>query len=155
VTERRKLHFANTEAVAADVGKLRAGYRQLGSWSLPQTCWHLKKALDFSMRAGPYDPMRGGLGKWILMRGILLVGRLPTGVYAPERITPAKDVPESAIDEFLTTLETLKNHKGEFAPHPRLGTLSRRSFYKLHLIHCAHHLGFLIPTNGLANGRQA
>jgi hypothetical protein len=148
VAERRKLHFADTDAVAADVGRLRAGYSQLGSWSLPQTCWHLKKALDFSMRAGPYDPVRGGFLRWMLVRGILLFGRLPSGVYAPERITPAKDVPESATDEFLATLGTLKDFKGEFAPHPRLGTLSRRSFYKLHLIHCSHHLGLLIPTNG-------
>lgn len=148
VTERRKLHFADTDAMAADVGRLRAGYRQLGNWSLPQTCWHLKKALDFSMRPGPYEPVRGGFLRWVMIRGILLMGRIPSGMYAPERITPTKDVLDAATDEFLTTLELLKNYKGEFAPHPRLGNLSRRSFYKLHLIHCAHHFSFLLPTSG-------
>jgi hypothetical protein len=100
------------------------------------------------MRPGPHDPVRGGLGRWLLAKGILVVGRLPSGVYAPERITPAKDVPESATDEFLTALEDLKNYKGEFAPHPKLGKLSHRSFMRLHMIHSAHHLGFLTPTSG-------
>jgi len=100
------------------------------------------------MRLGPYEPVRGGLMRWLMVRAILITGRIPAGAYAPERITPAKDVGEAAIDEFLTALEELKDYKGEFAPHPRLGTLKRGGYFKLHLIHCAHHLGFLTPTTG-------
>jgi hypothetical protein len=147
VSERRKLHFADTNAVAADIGRLRAGYTRAGNWSLPQACWHLSKALRFSMRPGPWDPVHPGKTRWLLPV-ILIAGRIPSGVHAPERVTPASDVPDAAIDEFLTALEELKHYKGEFAPHPKFGTIKRRGFYKLHLIHCAHHFGFLTPTTG-------
>jgi hypothetical protein len=148
VSERRRLHFADTNQVATEVGRLRVGYSRAGEWSLPQTCWHLSKAICFSMRPGPWDPVRGGFLRWMMQKIILISGKIPSGMYAPERITPPKETGDAAIDEFLTDLETLKNYKGEFAPHPKLGKLSHRSFYKLHLIHCAHHLGFLTPTNG-------
>jgi hypothetical protein len=148
VTERRRLHFADTNAVAEEVGRLRAGYSQAGNWSLPQVCWHLTRAIRFSMRPGPYEPVRGGLIRWLMVRAVLITERIPAGAYAPERITPGKDVGDAAIDEFLTTLEELKDYRVEFAPHPRLGNLSHRGFFKLHLIHCAHHLGFLMPTSG-------
>jgi hypothetical protein len=148
VSERRRLHFADSDAVAAEVARLRSGCTQAGNWSLAQVCWHLNKAVRFSMRPGPHEPVRGGIMRWLLLRAVLTVQRIPAGAYAPERITPGKDVPDAAIDEFLATLEELKNYKGEFAPHPRLGKMSRGSFIKLHLIHCAHHLGFLTPTTG-------
>jgi hypothetical protein len=111
------------------------------------TCWHLGKAIRFSMRPGPWEPVNAGAMRWLL-KLILIVGKIPSGVHAPERVTPTNDVPDAAIDEFLTALEDLKNYKGEFAPHPKFGPVKRRSFYKLHLIHCAHHFSFLLPTSG-------
>jgi hypothetical protein len=75
-----------------------------------------------------------------------MVGRFPEGVKAPNRVVPQADTPDSAIDDFLQLLQKLKEFKGEFAPHPRLGHVGHDDFIRLHLIHCAHHLSFLWPT---------
>jgi hypothetical protein len=148
VSERRTLKFADADAVAAEVRRLRAGYTQAGEWSLPQACWHLNKAIRFSMNPPPQVKMtKPGLIRKMQLMAILIVGRIPAGAHAPEKITPTKDVPESAIDEFLVTLNDLNNFKGEFAPNPLFGQLSRGRYMRLHLVHCAHHLGFLSATN--------
>jgi hypothetical protein len=76
-------------------------------------------------------------------------GRIPAGQAGSKRIMPPDDTPESAIDGFLEALDVLKNFKGEFSSNPRLGKMSHKAYKRLHLIHCAHHFGFLIPTGGV------
>jgi hypothetical protein len=120
-----------------------------GNWNLPQICWHLDKALRASMRPGPHDPAPPSFVQKMQLKAILAVGRIPGGVKAPERVVPAKDVPEASIDEFLEALEMLKQFKGPFAPHRMLGEIEHDKFMRFHLIHCAHHLSLLSPTNPL------
>jgi hypothetical protein len=146
VRDRRRLKFADADAVAADVRDLREGYSKCGNWTLEQACWHLAKALRASMRPPPYDPVESSLIKKVQLRAILLAGRIPSGVRAPEHIVPPGDVPESAIDDLLAALEELKQFKGEFAPHRMLGNVKHDDFVRLHMIHCGHHLGLLHPT---------
>lgn len=148
MSERRTLKFANADAVAAEVGRLRKGYNRSGEWSLPQICKHLDVAMRFSMKP-PKErkpPRKVGFLQWTQLRVILLTGRIPAGFPAPERIIPPDDTPESAIDEFLAALREWENFTGEFNPHPMLGQMSHREGVRLHLIHCAHHLGFLSPA---------
>jgi hypothetical protein len=146
VSDRRKLKFADADAVAAEVKRLRKGYRKTGEWSLPQMCQHLDKAIRFSMKPAPDRKVKRGPVKWAQLKAILMVGRLPSGIKAPDRVIPPVDTPDSAIDEFLGALEELKNFKGEFGPHPMLGRIKHRDFVRLHLVHCAHHFGFLSPA---------
>jgi hypothetical protein len=146
VTERRKLKFADTEAAAAEVERLRKGYTVVGEWSLPQMCRHLDMAIRYSMKPAPERKNEITFLQWVQLRLILAFGRIPAGIAAPKRICPPDDTPEAAIDEFLEALREMKDFKGEFAPHPRLGKIKRRQYIRLHLIHCAHHLGFLRPV---------
>jgi hypothetical protein len=145
VSDRRTLKFAGADDVAADVKRLRPGYRQAGSWNLPQISWHLDKAIRFSME--PRPPIAPSLVQKMQLKAILAIGRIPNGVQAPERVQPPPDTPESAIDEFLEALVILKDFKGEFAPHRMLGSMDHDQFMRLHLIHCAHHISFLSPTS--------
>jgi len=148
------LKFADADAVAAEVRRLRSGYTQAGNWNLRQTCWHLNKAVRFSMQGGstgsPGSASPGSAAKrslqWATARIVLITGWVPTGVSAPQRVIPPTDAPESAIDEFLAALAELKRFSGEFGVHPRFGRLSRDQYMRLHWIHCSHHLGFLTPT---------
>ena len=142
---RRKLKFADTDAVAAEVRRLRSGYRKIGEWSLPQACWHLETAIRLSMQPHPQKDFKAGLGRKVLLLAILIIGRIPAGAHAADIVTPAKEVPESAIDDFVGVLEKLKDFTGEFAPNPMFGRLTHGQYVRLHLIHCAHHLGFLVP----------
>lgn len=146
MTERRKLKFADTEAAAAEVERLRKGYTVVGEWSLPQMCRHLDMAIRYSMKPAPERKNEITFLQWVQLRLILAFGRIPAGIAAPKRICPPDDTPEAAIDEFLEALREMKDFKGEFAPHPRLGKIKRRQYIRLHLIHCAHHLGFLRPV---------
>jgi hypothetical protein len=133
------------DEVAGEVDRLKRGYEKVGEWNLPQTCKHLELAIRYSMQPAPERKNTQTWTQWILTRGILLVRRIPAGQAAAKRIEPPEDVPESAISGFLESLQELKNFRGEFSPHPRLGKMKRRDYVKLQLIHCAHHFGFLIP----------
>jgi hypothetical protein len=147
VSQRRRLKFADVDAVAAEVGRLRKGYTRAGNWSLPQACRHLQWAMQYSMKPAPERKnVETTRFQWVLLKIILASGKIPAGVQTPERIVPTEDTPEAAIDEFLAALEELKNFTGEFSPHPLLGPIKRRDYVRLHLIHCAHHLGFLSPV---------
>jgi hypothetical protein len=145
VSERRKLKFANSDAVAAEVGRLRKGYTAVGEWSLPQMCKHLDMAIRFSMKPAPERKNKTTISQWVLLKLILLFGRIPSGIYAPKRIIPSDDTPDSAIDEFFGALKEMDEFTDEYAPHPRFGKVKRKDYVRLHLIHCAHHLGYLSP----------
>ena len=146
MTERRKLKFADTAAAAAEVERLRKGYTQVGEWTLPQACKHLDMAIRYSMKPAPGRNIKKTFVKWGLLRLILGLGRIPAGIAAPKHINPPDETPDSAIDDFLGALREMKDFTGEFAPHPMLGKIKRRQYVRLHLIHCAHHLGFLRPV---------
>jgi hypothetical protein len=147
VSERRKLKFACTEEAAAEAERLRKGYRKLGEWSLPQMCRHLALAIRYSMQPAPERKDTQTLAQWLLLKIILLFKRIPSGQANSKRITPPDEVPDSAIDEFKDAMKEMDEFKGEFSPHPRLGKIKHKDYVKLHLIHCAHHFGFLIPTS--------
>ena len=151
MSARRRLKFADVDAVAAEVRRLRPGYSQAGNWNLRQICWHLNKAVRFSMQRGaaslPGSPAKRAV-QWTTLRIVLATGWIPAGVSAPQRVVPAADAAETAIDEFLASLLELKEYSGEFGIHPRFGRLSRDQNMRVHCIHSAHHLGFLTPTDG-------
>jgi hypothetical protein len=148
VSERRHLNFADAQSVAIEVRNLRAGYRQTGSWSLPQVCWHLNQAMRYGMARYSGLPVSDDPAKQEIVERVLSSGRISAPVKAPERALPPADAPESIIDEFLERLGTLKDFPGPFAPHPVFGQVETEKAKRLVLIHCAHHLGFLIPTGG-------
>lgn len=149
MSERRKLKFATTEEAAAEVERLRKGYKQLGEWSLPQMCRHLELAIHYSMQPAPERKNETKFTQWLLLKIILLFKRIPAGQANSKRITPPDEVPESAIDEFKDELKKMDEFKGEFSPHPMLGKIKHKDYVKLHLIHCAHHFGFLVPENSV------
>jgi hypothetical protein len=59
---------------------------------------------------------------------------------------PPANVPESTIDDLIASLKQLKAYKGEIAPHRLFGHIPDAEARKLNLIHCAHHLSYLVPT---------
>jgi len=143
---RRPLKFADPDAVTAEVRRLRAGYERAGNWSLEQTCWHLNKAMYYSMQPGPHDPARVGLVRRLQLKVILAMELIPRGRQAPQRVLPPDQPEESVIDEFLITLQALKTFPGPFAPHRMFGKMDDKKFFRFHMIHCAHHFGFLAPA---------
>ena len=157
-TARRRegLSFNSEDDVAADVRLLRRGYARAANWSLPQVCYHLERIMQIRMAPGPHPPntpeqdARQGL-----FREIMRSGRIPDGLKAPEAVMPPAEVGEDAIDALLATLETFKRFPGPIAPHRLFGQQSDADSRKQNLIHCAHHLSFLVPTAAPASPASA
>jgi hypothetical protein len=146
--KRRQLAFDDFSQVWADIQNLLAqGYTRVGKWSLGPMCDHLALALDGSIDGFAYMP------PWyfrIVARQILPVilwrKRFPTGAKLPERFEPTADISdEIGAQRFAERLGRFENHHGAMALHPFFGKLSNQRWRKLHLIHCAHHLSFLLP----------
>jgi hypothetical protein len=146
----RTLHFETAQQVIDDVTHLRAaGYSKSGSWSLPQICWHLHATTSFIMRPGPHpEPTPEQLANRARLHSILSTNQLPAGIQAPDAVTPPPDAPDSAVDDFLATLDRLQSFPGPFAPHRLFGRLSNDEARRLVLIHSAHHLSHLVPHQG-------
>jgi hypothetical protein len=145
---RRLIRYANEDEAIADVERLRKGYTQIGGWSLPQMAWHLNLAVRARMKPGPHPPdspeqiARRPMAQHVLSMN----GYLPDGITAPEPMQPPADAPDTSVDDLITALRELKGYTAEIAPHRLFGRLPDADARRLNLIHCAHHLSYLVPT---------
>jgi hypothetical protein len=64
----------------------------------------------------------------------------------PATIPRPDDMPDpEAVKKLVATVDRFKRHQGPFHASPLFGVLDRETLEKLQLIHCAHHLSFLVP----------
>jgi hypothetical protein len=147
---RRHLRFSHSDEVVADVTRLRhAGYTRLGNLDLAQICTHLADASDayidgFSIKVPWW--MRLFVAP-IFKRIVLGFSWIPAGVRVPDDFMPRPggDV-DASIERLQKCLARFDAHQDPFSLHPFLGRLTPAEYRKLSLLHCAHHLGFLMPN---------
>jgi hypothetical protein len=143
------LIFFSSDQVLADVARLRAaGYTSVGKLDLAQICTHLADSCDGYVRGFDIE------GPWYMRRLLAPVVRwtvltfnwIPTGIRLPDGFMPGSggDADE-AIARLRRELERFDGYRGECALHPFLGRMTLSQYRKLNLLHCAHHLSFLIP----------
>ncbi len=151
--ERRVLEFADFGEVLSDVENLYAnGYEQRGQWDLAQVCDHLAMWVMFSMEGFP----RAGLPmRWLLWSIRIFTGRrelrrvLESGTMTPggptfrSTVFPAQRDPAEALKRLKRTVTKFESFSGSHHSSPVYGPLTHEQWRRLHLIHCAHHLGFL------------
>lgn len=71
---------------------------------------------------------------------------MKTGVTTPQNPLPIPEGDEAAAADRLKQLvDRFQSSTGELRPSPFFGALTRQQSNDLHLIHCAHHLSFLLP----------
>ena len=63
----------------------------------------------------------------------------------PETIPAPGGDEAAAVERLRQALARLQAHEGMFKPSPLCGPLDRETWLRLHLLHCSHHLSFLIP----------
>jgi hypothetical protein len=147
--DRRDLDFKDLDALAADVqGLTDNGYERAGKWDLAQTCEHLTTAMVQSMDGfsfqGPWL-VRKVIGP-IFFKRLTKTRKIKAGINAPLGfVFEPGDDQVSAVDQFQQALTRVKQHQGDFQPHPIFGRLTPEQIRQFHLIHSAHHLSFLIP----------
>jgi hypothetical protein len=145
----RKLEFRTCNEVAAELDRLHAGgYEKAGNWELAQVCDHLTYFIQGSLEGFTFRVpwlLKVLFGRLVLRR-ILSQRRMKAGVFTPQNPLPQPGGDEAAAAARLKqVLQKLEAHQGELQPSPFFGYLTPQQWRELHLIHCAHHLGFLIP----------
>jgi len=157
--QRRIIDLETIEGVIAEIDRLlKEDYTQAGQWSLAQICEHcaflLEGALDGGMIKLMPLPMRlvtffvrplfGGmlLSKFLKQRGF------SQGLTIPKPLVPTAPSSEDQVQatRLKGLLVRFKAHQGMLHPSPIFGTLTRERWEQLQIVHCSHHLGFLIPS---------
>ncbi len=146
---RRTLRFQTADEIMPDVERLLAGHRTVGHWSLGQICNHLantmRRVIDMPAST-PQDP-----SQWVSeerKQEIFASGMLPEGIPAPPQVLPTETTDDRAEAENLRqAIAYFQASPGPVVPHRILGPLSREEWERLQLIHCAHHLSFVVPNS--------
>lgn len=145
----RQLDFKGFAEVLAEIDRLHGcGYEKAGQWDLAQVCHHLSYFIEGSLDGHAFRVpwiFKVVFGRRVLKR-ILSQRRMKTGVFTPQKPLPEPGRDEvAAVNRLKQAIARLQSHQGELHASPFFGYLTPQQWRELHLIHCAHHLGFLIP----------
>jgi hypothetical protein len=147
---RRELKFVDFAAVRAELDCLQRGYDKAGTWDLAQAGHHLNFFVTGSLDGHQFRVpwlFKVLFGRMVLRR-VLSGGKMKTGVFTPQKPLPEPGGDaDTAVANLKATLARFDQHQGEFRDSPFFGHLTPDQWRDLHLIHCAHHLAFLIPKN--------
>ena len=153
--QRRRLRFERLDDAVTDAQMLRTtGYERAGTWDLSQVCGHLSEWLRFPLDGLPPAPMplrfvfwlvRNSIGG-IIFRRVVGTGGMPAGATTIKETIPSPGGDESkAIENLQRAAMRFQNHTGPLHLSPLFGKLDHDQWTRLQLVHCAHHLGFLLP----------
>jgi hypothetical protein len=149
--ERRTLTFSGFGAVTSDLDRLhQGGYQKAGQWDLAQICDHLSYFIQGSLDGHAFKVpwlIRVLFGRLVLRR-ILKNRQMKVGGFTPQNPLPQPGGDEqAAVARLKSLLDRLNTHEGDLHRSPFFGYLTPQQWRDLHLIHCAHHLSFLIPQD--------
>jgi hypothetical protein len=140
--------WRDAEALAA------GGYERAGNWGLAQVCGHLAAWLRYPVDGFPRASLPIRIALWVvrntagrrMLRRILaqrsMAGGQPT---LPESVPPVGGEEAVAVEQLRQAVARFQGHPGPFHPSLLFGALDRATWAQLQLIHCAHHLSFLVP----------
>lgn len=160
--DRRTLHFETYRDIADEISSLRANaYRPLGQWSLGQTCGHLAYYFRGSLEGFGFSlpwVVRVLFGRPFVNRamrtGVMKPGlrTVPDSLISTERSDAAED---ALLEDCLLWLERLSENEEPLHVSPLAGKLTNEEWRRLHCVHAAHHLGFLVPLDaGAMNAEE-
>ena len=147
----RDLELKNFDEVLAEAERLhRQCYARAGQWELAQVLDHLTYFMKGGLDGYTFKVhwiIKTLLGKMVLRR-ILSQKRMKRGVFTPQKPLPEPGGDEAAaLTRFREMLKRFVDHQGDYQTSPFFGSVSREQSQELNLIHCRHHLGYLIPKS--------
>jgi len=146
--KRRWLRFESLEEAGAEAQRLlESGYERAGNWDLGQVCHHLARALDLSRTGFQFAwPSRMKILGPFILPIVLKTRWIPTGVKLPKGAEPVSGLDQTKeVEDLVRALREFHDHPGKCAVHPFFGEMSAQQWKRYHLVHCEHHLRFLIP----------
>ena len=155
--ELRELSFASLSEVVPEARRLmEQGYRKQGKWDLAQVCGHLEDWMRFPVEGFPKPGFPVNFMLWLMKKTLgkrmirKILEQQAMGNNAPTMPQTVKAAGEISDEKAVETLEQavnqFMNHSGEYHESPLFGKLSREDATRLQLIHCAHHLAYLVPN---------
>jgi hypothetical protein len=153
--QRRTLDFRSFDEVTADVDHLAATpHDRCGRWDLATICDHLAKGMEVALDNKPIPlpiviKLLAPLAGPAIFRRTLKTRRMPTGVKAPPPFVPSENCDcTEAITHLKATIARARAFPGPMPRHPVFGQITPDQWREFILIHCAHHLSFLVPRAG-------
>lgn len=147
---RRALSFADIGDVMPEVKRLARGHRTLGRWTLGQICHHLAAGFVGAMEG--FDLRNHRIKRFFLKKQMLNVA-LTKGIPLNYTVDPKLTPPETSLDEgvamLASAIERYVSYDGRLHAHPLFGRMSREVWDRVQCVHCAHHLSFVLPVDGL------
>jgi hypothetical protein len=156
MVQRRELRFDSLDAVVRDAENLLAsGYDKTGNWDLAQVCGHLAEWMRFPMDGFPTVPLVIRPIFWLVkvtsgrrMRQKILAEGFPSGGRTmPQTVLPPGGDPAAAVEKLRDTAARFQAYTGPIHPSPLFGPMSKDEALQVQLLHCAHHLSFLVPRD--------
>ena len=147
MVERRQLAFAGLDEVMPEVERLLAGHTPVGGWTLAQICNHLATGIRLTLDV-PVRPAEPTREQDVARRRFFGRSQFPEGMQAPIAVL----VPRADLDaheearSLRHEIARFASCAGPFPAHPLLGPLTRAEWTRFHCMHCAHHLGFVVPS---------
>ena len=152
--DRRILDLNNFDNVINEAERLsEKGYRKAGQWDLAHVCSHCVLGMQAALDGTNFKPpwFLQWILKWLgplLLNSILKKRAFNPGLKAPPIFLPENNLDEvQELERFKKCVHRFQNHAGEYQRSPVYGYLSPQQWRDLHIIHCSHHLGFLVPND--------
>ena len=155
-SEPRPIVFNNLTQVVGELDSMVIrGYAQLGQWNLTQICGHLDLWMAYPMNGYPKPGIPVNLMLWVgkmtigkrLLHKIITEKKMKPGAPTmPSTVLEAKHkTDQQAVDELKKTIAAFESFNGTVHASPFFGAMDYETARRLQLVHCAHHLGFLVP----------
>jgi len=165
---RRALRFTALDDLAADLDAIEAGHRAgtlvtTGNWTPGENLHHCAKVWAFSLDGWPPDAKPPGWLKFLatpFIKKSAVSGKpAPVGIPFPKGLESAfGPKPGVTFEEGMGLMRSgvsrVKAGERFTHPSPLFGPLTHDEWLRLHLGHCAMHLGFLHP-GGVEAARSA
>ena len=144
--QRRSLAFAELSEIMPDVHRMRRGHSTTGNWSLAQICRHLADSFTGSMDG--FGVRNHRLMRFLFGRRAVedvFIHGLGTGFTVAEKLKPPSNlVLDETVGELGRSIDRYRAHTGPLHFHPFFGRLTPDQWSRLHCIHCAHHLSYVV-----------
>jgi hypothetical protein len=150
----RQLTINNFDELLDEMDRLHIqGYTKLGNWNLAQISNHCHYFMKMYLDGYPPEMQANWLIRYFIgrpfLKSVLKKQGFKPGTYTPQKPLPSPELDETEeLEAFANTIQRFSAPETKlFLDNPFFGKMTPEEVHRLQLIHCTHHLKFLVPHN--------